>query len=73
MRAAQGRLDCLTAGMDGYVDKPLDRWVLNDETLRVLPHDVPAGPSRSGQPVRACAVQAPGPEGRNAAASRLSA
>ena len=37
MHAAQGRLDCLAAGMDGYVEKPLDMRALNDEMLRVLP------------------------------------
>ncbi|WP_029002237.1 response regulator [Azohydromonas australica] len=37
MHPVQGRQDCLAAGMDGYLDKPLDVQVLNDEMHRVLP------------------------------------
>lgn len=35
--SVQGRRDCLDAGMDGYLEKPLDVQALNAEMHRVLP------------------------------------
>ncbi len=37
MHSVQGRQDCLAAGMDGYLEKPLDVQALNAEIHRVLP------------------------------------
>jgi CheY-like chemotaxis protein len=37
MHSVQGRQDCLAAGMDGYLEKPLDVRALDDEMHRVLP------------------------------------
>jgi CheY-like chemotaxis protein len=37
MHSVQGRQDCLAAGMDGYLEKPLDVRALNAEMHRVLP------------------------------------
>jgi CheY-like chemotaxis protein len=37
MHSVQGRRDCLAAGMDGYLEKPLDVQALNAEIRRVLP------------------------------------
>jgi CheY-like chemotaxis protein len=37
VHSVQGRQDCLAAGMDGYLEKPLDVRALNAEMHRVLP------------------------------------
>jgi CheY-like chemotaxis protein len=37
MHSVQGRQYCMAAGMDGYLEKPLDMHALNDEMRRVLP------------------------------------
>jgi CheY-like chemotaxis protein len=37
MHSVQGRQECLAAGMDGYLEKPLDLQALKDELHRVLP------------------------------------
>jgi CheY-like chemotaxis protein len=37
MHPVQGRQDCLAAGMDGLLEKPLDVQALDTEMRRVLP------------------------------------
>jgi CheY-like chemotaxis protein len=37
MHSAQGRQECSDAGMDGYLEKPLEVQALHDELRRVLP------------------------------------
>jgi CheY-like chemotaxis protein len=37
MHSVQGRQDCLAAGMDGYLEKPLEVQALDAEMRRVLP------------------------------------
>jgi CheY-like chemotaxis protein len=49
MHSVQGREDCLAAGMDGYLEKPLDLQALKDELHRVLPMQ-PLRPNGNSQP-----------------------